>query len=125
MPAVGRIVALVDDLMMASRVETAGRASGWDVAFPATAEAFRAALAETPPALVLVGMSATRLPWESLVADIRRDPELAVIPVVAFGSHMDLPLRERALAAGCDRVVANSQVATDFPGVLRRMGLPD
>ena len=118
------IVALVDELIAASRVETAARACGWRVEFARGPDEFRHLVQAQRPALVLVGLSATRQPWESLVAGLKQDPALSGVPVLAFGSHMDLDLRERALRAGCDRFVANSQVATSFPALLAQMGLP-
>ncbi len=117
------IVALVDDLLLASRVEANCRALGWPVVFPRGTETFWTLLRERRPALVLVGMSATRLPWETLVSEMKRDPTLRDVPVVAFGSHMDLALRQRAREAGCDRVVANSQIATEFASLLAQVGL--
>jgi CheY-like chemotaxis protein len=116
------ILALVDDLIMASRVESGSRAAGYPVVLPRSADEFRQ-VARARPALVLVGVSATRQPWQTLVGELKADPNLAGIPVLAFGSHLDLALRERALAAGCDRMVANSQVALAFPALLQQLGL--
>jgi CheY-like chemotaxis protein len=123
MPSPASIIALADDLMVASRIEAACRASGWPVAFPSSADHFWAAVRARTPALVLVAMSATRLPWEQLVRALKDELPLKDVPVLGVGSHMDLSLRQRALAAGCDRVVANSQLAADFPGLLLQMGL--
>jgi len=119
----GRLLLLADDLLLASRVEAAARAAGWPVELPRGADAFWTAIRSERPALVLVGMAATRLPWEALVADLKRDDALRTIPVLAFGPHQDAALRARARAAGCDRVVANSQVVTELPRLLRELGL--
>jgi len=43
------------------------------------------------------------------------------VPVLAFGSHMDLEAREKALSAGALRVVANSKFTSDMPGLVQRM----
>ena len=44
----------------------------------------------------------------------------ATLPIVAFGPHMDLEARERALAAGCTEFLANSKIATDLAHVVAR-----
>jgi hypothetical protein len=41
--------------------------------------------------------------------------------VLAFGSHMDLEARAKALQAGAQRVVANSKFTSDMPGLVKRM----
>jgi hypothetical protein len=43
------------------------------------------------------------------------------LKVLAFGSHMDLEARAKALEAGAQRVVANSKFTSDMPGLVRRM----
>ncbi|HXL35787.1 MAG TPA: hypothetical protein VN954_01160, partial [Ktedonobacteraceae bacterium] len=40
---------------------------------------------------------------------------------LAFGSHMDLEARSKALEAGAQRVVANSKFTSDMPGLVKRM----
>ena len=41
--------------------------------------------------------------------------------MLAFGSHTDLDARARAIAAGAQRVVANSKFTSDMPGLVKRM----
>jgi hypothetical protein len=41
--------------------------------------------------------------------------------VVAFGPHMDAEGRRKARAAGAERVLANSNLARDLPGILRSL----
>ncbi len=115
------VVALVDELMMRSRIESACHARGWPVEFPRDVAQFWAVVRDHRPQAILIGASATRMPWETLVQELKQDAELSAIPVIAFGRHTDLELRRRALAAGCDRVVANSQIATDLPGLIAQV----
>jgi PleD family two-component response regulator len=114
----GQIVALVDDLLVSSRIDAAARASGREVRYVRSAEDFWSAVGEARPAAVLVGMAATRLPWAKLIGELRRDPSTRSTYVLAFGPHKDLELRRRALEAGVDRVVANSTFAAALPKLL-------
>jgi CheY-like chemotaxis protein len=43
------------------------------------------------------------------------DPTL---PILAFGSHVDVERQQAARAAGCDRVVANSKFSADLPTLI-------
>lgn len=46
--------------------------------------------------------------------DLIRAGKAAGKPVIAFGPHTDLELRQRALGAGADQVVAKSRLVTGF-----------
>src|SRR5262245_28621540 len=92
--------------MVRSRLEAAAPADV-ELHFAASAADFTAAL--TPlPNLVLVGLAATRQRWPELIELARQQADSSALPILAFGPHRDLELRARALAAGADRVLANS-----------------
>lgn len=68
--------------------------------------------------LILSNIGAQRVPWPKMVelAKVRRLPSHA--PVVGYGLHVDLDLRQKALDAGCDAVVARSAVANNMASLL-------
>ena len=68
-------------------------------------------------ALVIVNTATTGVDWETAI----RKARTAGLKVLAFGSHMDLEARAKALEAGAQRVVANSKFTSDMPGLVRRM----
>jgi CheY-like chemotaxis protein len=112
-----RVLAIVDDFMVRSRIEAAaGPETG--LRFTSGPDDLLAAL-EPRPDLVLVGLAASRQDWEHQVRLIRAHPEAAAVPIVAFGPHRDLEARNRALAAGADRVLANSALMLALPALLR------
>ncbi len=110
-----RVVALVDDFMVRSRIEAAAPPET-ELIFPRDAADF-AAQCTSPPDLILVGLAATRLPWAELIRSARAT--LGDVSILAFGPHKDLELRSRALEAGADRVLANSALMVALPGLLR------
>ena len=112
------ILALVDDLFVSARIDAAAQATGRDVRYVRSPDDFRSALRAARPAAILVGMAATRLPWADLVREAKADPATADTYVLAFGPHKDLALRERALRAGADRVIANSAFVKALPALL-------
>lgn len=69
------------------------------------------------PALVIINISTQGVDWEEAI----RQAHAHGYPVLAFGSHMDLAARARALQAGAQRVVANSKFASDMPGLIKRI----
>lgn len=70
--------------------------------------------ATLPEGAVLVVDLGARGDWEAVMREAAGRGTL----VVAFGSHMDGESRKHAKAAGAVRVLANSNMARDLPGIL-------
>lgn len=68
-------------------------------------------------ALAIVNIATAGVDWETAIRKARS----AGLKVLAFGSHMDLEARSKALEAGAQRVVANSKFTSDMPGLIQRM----
>jgi CheY-like chemotaxis protein len=77
-------------------------------------------LAEWQPALIIVELSSTAIPWAEWIAAAKSSPATRRIPVLAFGPHTDLALRETALDAGVDAVVAKSRLVTALPELIQQ-----
>lgn len=58
-----------------------------------------------------------RAQWEPLI----RAARAAGVPVLAFGSHVDLAARDAAVAAGASRVVAKSKFSMSFPELIAEL----
>ncbi len=115
-----RILALEKDLFFAVKMRDTLRHSDMEVTTVRTLPAFErqlAATAEEEPELVIVNTATTGVDWEEAIRQARAHS----VPVLAFGSHMDLEARAKALKAGALRVVANSKFTSDMPGLVQRM----
>ena len=119
------ILALEKDLFFAVKMRDTLRHHDMEVKTARTLQAFEQSLTAAgpeKPALVIVNIATQGIDWETAI----RQARAANYPVLAFGSHMDLEARAKALAAGAQRVVANSKFTSDMPGLVRRMMLePD
>ena len=113
-----RLLAIVDDLFVRSRIDAAAGVAGVEVRYVGSIDEVRAAVAERPARAALVGMAATRRRWPELVRQIRAEPTTRGLYVLAFGPHKNLELRSQALDAGVDRVVANSAFTRLLPALL-------
>ena len=114
------ILALEKDLFFAVKMRDTLRHHDMEVKTARTLQAFEQGLnveGAEKPALVIVNIATQGVDWEAAI----RQARTAGYPVLAFGSHMDLGARAKALAAGAQRVVANSKFASDMPGLVRRM----
>jgi nucleoside 2-deoxyribosyltransferase len=101
-----RVLALVPDVMLASRVETALRNAGHEVRIASSA----------PDRLDDA---------DAVVADLNGiEPEAAAAlgpPVLGFLQHTDTDTRERAEGAGVDVVVPRSRMVRELPELVERL----
>ncbi|MFN8524314.1 MAG: hypothetical protein U0821_14540 [Chloroflexota bacterium] len=113
---------MVDDLFARSRIDAASAQLGSAVGYVRSAAELEQALPDAGPVTLLVGMAATRQPWDDLIRLVReRRPDAFVL---AFGPHMQTGLRARAVEAGADRVLANSAFVRAIPALLARPDAP-
>jgi DNA-binding response OmpR family regulator len=114
------ILALEKDLFFSVKMHDTLRHHDMEIKTVRTLPAFEQGLTITgqeKPALVIVNIATTGVDWETAI----RQARIADLKVLAFGSHMDLEARAKALEAGAQRVVANSKFTSDMPGLVRRM----
>ena len=114
------LLALEKDLFFAVKIRDTLRHHGIEVTTARSLEIFEQGLATTGdkrPALVIVNTATRGVDWEAAIRAARTHD----IPVLAFGSHMDLEARAKALQAGAHKVVANSKFTSDMLGLVTRM----
>ena len=115
-----QILALEKDLFFSVKIRDTLRHHGMEVTIARTFPAFVQRLAVTGEeqlTLVIVDTATTGVDWEEAIRQARKYG----FPVLAFGSHMDLTARAKAIEAGAQRVVANSKFTSDMPGLVQRM----
>jgi DNA-binding response OmpR family regulator len=111
------ILALEKDLFFSVKIRDTLRHHDMDATIVRTLPALEQHITgNQPPALVIINTASKGIDWE---AAIRAAHEKG-IPVLAFGSHMDMEARAKALQAGAQRVVANSKFASDMAGLVTR-----
>ncbi len=114
------ILALEKDLFFSVKMRDTLRHHDMEVKTVRTLAAFEQGLTaagEEKPALVIVNTATTGVDWEAAI----RQARASGYAVLAFGSHMDLDARARAIEAGAQRFVANSKFTSDMPGLVNRM----
>lgn len=114
------ILALEKDLFFSVKIRDTLQHHGWMVMIARTLPAFEQRLAaegDEKPVLVIINISTTGIDWEKAI----RVACAQGLPVLAFGSHMDLDARAKALAAGAQKVVANSKFVRDMAMLVQRL----
>jgi len=114
------ILALEKDLFFSVKMRDTLRHYDIDVKIVRTLAAFEeqvAKMGDEKPALVIVNTATQGVDWETAI----RSARTLGYSVLAFGSHMDLEARAKALEAGAQKVVANSKFTSDMVGLVQGM----
>jgi hypothetical protein len=102
---VARVVAVVSDLMLASRVQEGLRAAGHEV--------------------VVTPVLPDPLDADAIVCDLESADAAAIaaagVPALGFYSHVDVETKRAAEAAGLDLVVPRSRMARELPDLVARL----
>ena len=100
-----RVVAIVSDLMLASRVSESLKAAGHEVS--------------TAPTLP------NPLEADAIVCDLDTADSDAVVatglPTLGFYSHVDVETKQRAEAAGIQTVVPRSRMSRELPELITKL----
>lgn len=118
-----RYALLLDpDLFFAVKVAAMLKRIGFETTTVRRAPEWAQRVAEGRYSVALVNTAADGAGWRAAIASARE----AGLPVIAYGSHVDVETQAEARAAGATRVIANSKLATDLPTIveqtLRRAG---
>jgi hypothetical protein len=116
-PAV--IVVVAPDLFFATRFEDVIRAQGGQPVVVATPDDFVAAVDYHFPVLALVDLD-TAGDWPGAIARCKLRPHTRGVPIVAFGSHVDVEMLAAARRAGADHAWARSKLMADLPALVAR-----
>lgn len=111
-----RALLLDTDLFFSVKITDTLKHAGYTTRTCRRTDDFAAALTVEQPIVALVNTAARNLDWRAAITAARA----AHVPVIAFGSHVDLATQEAARQAGATSVIANSRLASDLPGVLAR-----
>lgn len=112
------VLALVDDLMFASKIKSTAAHVGVTVTFARSSDAALTAMRATPPSLVIFDLNSPRTDPLGTVALMKLDAALASIPTVGYASHVQVDVINAARAAGVDDVLARSAFTMQLPELL-------
>jgi len=110
-----QVLALVDDLFFQAKMLETARQLGVDLRACSTPEALLAEVAKQAPKLVVVDLNARNNPLAAIESMRAAAQD---IPLIAFLSHVQVELAERARAAGCTAVMPRSQFTRDLATIL-------
>jgi CheY-like chemotaxis protein len=109
------VVALVDDIFFQAKMQETARRVGVELKTVVSGEALLAEMQPGTPTLVIVDLNARQGALEA-IEHLRAAGNQR--PVIAFLSHVQVDLAERARAAGCREVMPRSKFTQDLAVIL-------
>lgn len=118
--SVSTILVMIDDLFFLSKVQATLGQLGLEARIMTDAARLQAYLQETAPALAVVDLTLQSGDAVSLIHTVRATPHGRTVPILAFGAHVAVAMREQALQAGADQVVAKSEFSRHLPDLIQQ-----
>ena len=112
------ILAAVDDLFFAVKLESTARNAGVNLVITRTAEEAIEELENRVPDLVILDLNSAACRPLELIRHIRADERLERVPALGFYSHVQAELEHGARAAGCDVVMPRSRFSSRLADIL-------
>jgi hypothetical protein len=114
------VVLIVDDLLFLPQLENSLRRLNYRPLAATNVVDLNRAIGAAP-VLVIVDLFSRSLAWEELVGFIKGQGKKGNhLPILGFGPHVDLTLREKALAAGCEAVVGRGAIVGQLPHLIEK-----
>lgn len=111
------IVVLVDDLFFQSKLLETARQIGVELRICTNPDALNSEISDSVPRLVIVDLNASSHPID-VIKHVRSVDQ--AIPVVAYFSHVQTDLADKARAAGCPEVMPRSKFTLELATILAR-----
>lgn len=115
-----KILAVVDDIFFLSKIQQTARQLGLAVE-PVDPDVLKDQLRSGARDSILLDLNHRSGKAIALLQTIKNDPATRSVPVVAFLSHVQAELAQRARAVGCDRILARSAFSQQLPALLREL----
>ena len=114
-------IALIDDLFFQAKVRETAKHTGVTIETATTGEQLLKAAEASPEALILVDLNARQGALDAVVELCAQNRQDQGNPrrVIAFLSHVQTDLAERARAAGCEEVMPRSKFTQNLAEILR------
>jgi len=113
------VIALIDDIFFLAKVHETAKQTGVKLETASTGEQLLKTAAASPEALVLVDLNARQGAMQAIEQLCSANGPGNPRRVIAFLSHVQTELAERARSAGCSDVLPRSKFTQNLAEILR------
>ncbi|MBA2705934.1 MAG: hypothetical protein H0U60_19015 [Blastocatellia bacterium] len=112
------VIAVIDDMFLASKVRATAKALGMLAVFPRGLDSLRHSIDDGVPDIIVVDLQHAKLDPIALGSELKTNERLKAVPVVGFFSHVEAELQRKAVQAGYDQVLPRSVFFGELANVL-------
>ena len=112
------VIIAVDDMFFVAKIRATAEHLGVTLRSVRNLETLLNVAREGQTDLIIVDLHAQKLDPLTVAQGIKSDAQLASIPLLGFFSHVQIELKENALAAGYDSVIPRSVFSRDLGAIL-------
>jgi len=113
-----RLLALAD-LLFTAKISDAAKRAGMQAEF-VKEEQDLLEKAQSKPALIILDLNFAGVQPLELIAKLKSNPDLKQTSILAYVSHVDGELKQKAHEMGCHMVMAKSAFSRNLPQILKR-----
>ncbi len=114
-----KILAVVGDLLFTVKIGDAAKRAGLQVEFIKDDKTLLERAAEKP-ALIILDLNTGLVNPIKLIGKLKSNADTKQISVIAYVSHVQGELKQKAHETGCDMVMARSAFSQNLPQILKR-----
>ncbi len=114
-----RVLALVADLLFTVKIADAAKRAGMQAEFVKSEKELFDKV-RPHPALIILDLNFAGVQPLKLIGKLRDNPDLKRASLLAYVSHVDGELKQKAHDLGCHMVMARSAFSQNLPMILRR-----
>ena len=120
-----KILAVVDDLLFTVKISDAAKRVGLDAEFLKSEKDVVERATQEKPLLIILDLNANSVQPLKLIEKLKGNGDLKQISLIAFLSHVQGELKQKAQEAGANMVMARSAFSQNLQQILKRhAGLP-
>ena len=110
----GKLLIIADLFFFAKLLEGA-KVLGYEATGAGNLDIARKRLEENRFIAALVSMDKEGFDWQAFIQEVKAGPMAETLPILAFGSHVNVEAFKTAKRLGADMTASNSRVASEFP----------
>lgn len=112
-------MAVVEDLLFTVKIHETAKRAGVEVEF-LKSEKDVLEKAKERPLLIILDLNNNGVHPLKLIAKLKANSEFKGISLIGYLSHLQAELKQKAIEAGCDIVLARSAFSQNLPQILKR-----
>ncbi len=113
------VLAVIADLFFSVKIMDAAKKAGMTVELLQNPQVILEK-AKLNPAVIVIDLNLEVVDPIKLISKLKNSEELKSIGVIGFLSHVQAELKQKAIEAGCDTVLARSAFSQNLPDILKR-----